>query len=75
MSVQSTTYHDYLNAVLANAQMKGEYLSGSRVRVSENGHSIHIGGADSEEECGSCTSSSGADGNEVGVFPSQTWSP
>lgn len=49
---QASSYHDLLNAVLSGAQSREEYLGGYRVRVSEDHHSLQIGGANSDEECG-----------------------
>lgn len=49
---QATSYRDCLTNVLADAQMRGEYLGGYLVRVSENGLLLHIGVADSGEERG-----------------------
>lgn len=51
----ATNYRERLNAMLADAQMQGEYLDGFPVRVSENSHSWQIEDADSDEERGACT--------------------
>lgn len=55
--------------MFADTQLKGEYLDGFRVRVSRNGHSLHIGAADSEEKLGGLTSPSGTDADDVEVVP------
>lgn len=66
---KSTIYRDLLNAVLADAQMRGEYLDGFLVRVSENGHSVLIGDTESDEQRGGRTLPSAAGGDEAEVFP------
>lgn len=55
--------------MLAYAQWKGDYLGGSRVRVSKNRQMLHTGKADSDEVCGGRTPPSDADGNDVEVVP------
>lgn len=53
MRAQSTTYGDLLNAVILDVQMSCRYLGGCHATVSENSHSLHVGGADNEEKRGS----------------------
>lgn len=47
---QSTSCRAHLIVLLADAQLKSEYLDGFRVRVSNTGHSQRIGDVDSDEE-------------------------
>lgn len=57
---QSAYYRDRLNAVLDYAHQRHEYLGGFRVRASQDGHSVHIGDDDSDEERADRTPSFGA---------------
>lgn len=66
---QCTSYCDRLNAMLADAQMRGEYLGGFWVRVSENEYFIYVGDAEIEDQHGGRTAPSGAGSNEVEVVP------
>lgn len=64
---QSTSYHDRLNSMLADAQPKCAYLGYFRVRVSEKRQSLHIVDSDSDEERGGHNRPSGVDGDDVEV--------
>lgn len=66
---QSTSYRHCLNAVLVEVQMRGTYLSWSRVRVSESGQWLRIGDPESDEERDCCTSPHGARVDEDEVAP------
>lgn len=68
---QCARYRDGLDAVLADAQQSGEYLGGFHVRDSENGHSLHICDADSDEKRKDYIPSSVAD-DDVEVVPPPT---
>lgn len=74
MRAQSTSYRDHLKAMLAYAQLKGEYLDWFRVKDLKNGHTLHIGDVDSDEEWEDCTPISGAAGDEGEVVPLQAGS-
>lgn len=65
MHAQSTRFRDGLNAVLADAKLKGYYVDRFLVSVFENGHSLHIGDTDSDEERVGRIPPSGTDGDDV----------
>lgn len=52
MRVQAWSYCYPLSAVLSDAQARGELLSGFRVRVREDGLSLHLGDDESVKERG-----------------------
>lgn len=52
---QASSYLDRLTTVLDDAQARVEFLGGFRVQVGEDGHSLHIGNEDSDEERGGQT--------------------
>lgn len=69
MRAQPTISLDSLNAVIAEVQMRDKYICESPVWVSENGHSLLIVDADSEEESGGRVPRSGPGGNDGEVVP------
>lgn len=62
-----------MNAVLADAQMRGAHLGGFCVRISRDGHSLQIRVADSEENRGGGTQPPNSDGDETEVVPLPTY--
>lgn len=59
------------NAVLVDGQACGEYLGGFRVSVRRDGHSLHLGDENSDEEpWGRSLSPEGGDHSDVGVVVS-----
>lgn len=66
---QAPNYRDQLNVLLGDAQSRGEYLGGYRIRVVENGHSLHVGDTDSDQEHGSSTPYPQNDGDIVEIPP------
>lgn len=70
----ATSHRDDLNVVLTDAQQASEYLGEFRVSVSENGHSLHVGNANNDEERGDRAQPSGADSDDVEVVPPTAWS-
>lgn len=43
MRAQASSYRNRLNALLGNAQSRGESLGGSRVYAVEDGRFVHLG--------------------------------
>lgn len=64
---QPTNYRNHLNVVLVDAQLKGEYLGGLRVRAPENDHSIYTGDDYIDEERSGRIPPIGVDGDDVEV--------
>lgn len=52
MRAHASSHRDQLNAVLGYAQTRGEYIGGFCVHVGDDGHSLHLGDQDSDEERG-----------------------
>lgn len=52
MPAQASSYQDHANAVLGGAQSRGEYLGSHYIPVGEEGYTVHVGEANSDEERG-----------------------
>lgn len=68
---ETTSYRDLLNAMLTDAQTRGDYIDGFRVRVSENGNLFHIGDTNSDEEQEGRIPTLGANCEDLELFISQ----
>lgn len=53
----ATSYRSWLNALQADAQLRGEYFGGYRIHVYENGYSLPVDEATGDEEWGDRPSS------------------
>lgn len=65
MRAQASDYRDHLNVLLANAELRGEYLGGYQVRVWDEGHSSHLRDADGIKELGGRTPTPQGNGKVV----------
>lgn len=50
MRAQERDYRGRLNPFLTDSKLQGEYPGGYRGLVGKDGHSLHFGGTDSDEE-------------------------
>lgn len=48
MRTQVGDHRDSVNGLFTDSQLRGEYLGGYRVRVVDDGHSLHLKKADSD---------------------------
>lgn len=69
LSRKGSNYPDRLNAVIADARERGEYLGGYRVRLGEGDVVLDIGEADSVQERGGSTPRPQDDGEIVEAPP------
>lgn len=51
MRSKESSVRDLLNALLEDAQARGEFLGGFRVRTGKDAHLLHVRHDDSHEEC------------------------